>query len=55
MMTNIHSKQQEVKVWCFKVQATVKNPSLRFQLPFKGKQRLEIEKASIPIFPAIGQ
>ena len=47
MMTNIYSKQQEIKVWCFKVQSTIKNPSLRFQLSFKGKQRLRDRKASI--------
>ena len=37
---NYLQQTAEVEVWCFKVQSTIKNPSLRFQLAFKGKQRL---------------
>ena len=49
--------QQTVEGKSMLFQGTGYNQESQSQVPlaFKGKQRLEIEKASIPIFPAIGQ
>ena len=44
----------EGKVCCSKAHYNQESQS-QVPLAFKGKQRLEIEKASIPMFPVIGQ